>query len=227
MIPAIYDRRRADSSDRRETVGAQVIPPLCNDFVAERGSAQMRGFTLIELMIVLAVLTIVSVVAFIGIRNNQWEGAYYRFTDDLLGSLVQARNRAIDEQTTVRVEIQSDRLEVFVTDPESKQENFEWGNYRENIDGGLLGEQACITGMALGISAPSEVNDAVLPEDCLGGIQDIIFQPDGSFSLVDDPSPDAGMTMVIRDGSSASIQYSIIEMFPGGLIRKFDEISAP
>ena len=31
----------------------------------------------------------------------------------------------------------------------------------------------------------------------------------------------------VRDASSAQIYYSIIEMFPGGLIRKFDEIPAP
>ena len=39
-----------------------------------------------------------------------------------------------------------------------------------------------------------------------------------------DTQTDAGMTMVIRDNSSAQVYYSIIEMFPGGLIRKFDEI---
>jgi hypothetical protein len=35
------------------------------------------------------------------------------------------------------------------------------------------------------------------------------------------------MTLVVQDASSTQVWYSIIEMFPGGLIRKFDEIPAP
>jgi prepilin-type N-terminal cleavage/methylation domain-containing protein len=187
----------------------------------------MAGFTLIELMVVLLVLTIVATVAFVGIRNNQWEGAYLRFTDDLTGSMIQARNRAIDDQTTVRVQVGQDRLEVFWTDPATKQEVYVWGNYRDKIDGGLLGSQACITGMSPGITPPSQPNDAELPTSCLAGQQSIIFQPDGSFTLPDDPWPDAGMTLVVVDQSSTVPMYSIIEMFPGGLIRKFDEVPAP
>lgn len=178
-------------------------------------------------MVVLLVLTIVATVAFIGIRNNQWEGAYMRFTDDLHGSLVQARNRAVDDQTTVRVQVREDRLEVFWTDPATKKEVLLWGNYRDKVDGGLLGTEACITGMSPGITPPSQPNDAELPTGCLGGPQNIIFQPDGTFTLPDDPWPDAGMTLVIVDKSSAAPIYSIIEMFPGGMIRKFDEIPAP
>ncbi len=179
-------------------------------------------------MVVLLVLTIVAVVAFIGIRSNQWEGAYFRFTDDLQGSLVQARNRAIDDQTTVRVQVQDDRLEVFWTDPTTKQEVYLWGNYRDRVDGGLLGDEACITGMSPGITPPSQPNDAALPTDCLGDVQNIVFEPDGRFSLPNEPFPDAGMTLVIADLSTPTApEYSIIEMFPGGLIRKFDEIPAP
>jgi hypothetical protein len=54
-----------------------------------------------------------------------------------------------------------------------------------------------------------------------------VFTPDGSFVLANEAQPDAGMTLVVRDASSAQIYYSIIEMFPGGLIRKFDEIPEP
>jgi hypothetical protein len=187
-------------------------------------------------MIVLAVITIVAVIAFVGIRNNQWEGAYLRFTDDLVGTMIQARNRAIDDQTVVRVEVSVDRVEVFWIDPEDPPPDptvmgtgtLLWGNYRDRIDGGLIADAACITGMEPGISPPSEANDAQLPAGCGTDLpKSILFQPDGSFALEDDPLPDAGMTLVIQDASSDQIYYSIIEMFPGGLIRKFDEIPAP
>ena len=144
-----------------------------------------------------------------------------------------ARNRAIDDQTVVRVEVSEDRLEVYWIDPDDQPPDttvfgtgtFLWGNYRDRMDGGLIADQACITGMEPGISPPSEVNNAQMPVACGTNLpRAILFQPDGGFTLDNDPQPDAGMTMVIRDSSSETVYYSIIEMFPGGLIRKFDEI---
>ena len=184
-------------------------------------------------MIVLAVITIVAVIAFIGIRNNQWEGAYLRFTDDLVGTMTQARNRAIDDQTIVRVEVTDSQLDVFWIDPNDPPPDptvFGTGTFlmridRDRVDGGLISTEACITGMEPGISPPSEANNTAMPVACGTNLpRAILFQPDGSFTLDDDPEPDAGMTLVIRDSSSAQTYYTIIEMFPGGLIRKFDEI---
>jgi hypothetical protein len=184
-------------------------------------------------MIVVSVIAIVATIAFIGLRNNQYEGAYLRFTDDLVGTMIQARNRAIDDQTLVRVEVSEDRVEVFWIDPEDPPPDptiagsgvLLWGNYRDRVDGGLIAKEACITGMEPGIKPPSEPNDAQMPTGCGTDLpKSIIFQPDGSFALEDQAQPDAGMTLVIKDASSAQVYYSIIEMFPGGLIRKFDEI---
>lgn len=217
------------------------FPSLRNSFIAraqDRADRREAGFTLTELMIVLAVITIVAVIAFVGIRNNQWEGAYLRFTDDLVGTMIQARNRAIDDQTVVRVEVDADRLEVFWIDPDAPPPDpsvigtgtFLWGNYLDRYDGGLIADQACITGMAPGISAPSEAanNQTALPDACGTDLPAVImFQPDGSFALPNDPRPDTGMTLVVQDNSSSQIYYSIIEMFPGGLIRKYDEMPAP
>src|SRR5690606_14848016 len=211
-----------------------------NSFIAGSPPARRRpsadsdsGFTLIELMVVVLVIGVVATIAFIGLRNNQYEGAYLRFTDDLVGTMIQARNRAIDDQTLVRVEVSEDRVEVFWIDPEDPPPDptvagsgvLLWGNYRDRIDGGLISAEACITGMEPGITPPSEQNNTQMPTGCGTGLpKSIIFQPDGSFALEDEPQPDAGMTMVVRDASSAQIYYSIIEMYPGGLIRKFDEI---
>ena len=81
--------------------------------------------------------------------------------------------------------------------------------------------------MSPGITPPSQPNNAQLPTGCLGGVESIIFEPDGTFTLPNDPWPDAGMTLVVVDQSSNAKTYSIIEMFPGGLVRKFDEIPEP
>src|SRR5688572_373702 len=66
-------------SDASNTHDASVQRPNLQEFRDLRKPfivrARQTGFTLIELMIVLGVITIVAVIAFVGIRNNQWEGA--------------------------------------------------------------------------------------------------------------------------------------------------------
>ncbi len=240
MIPKVYNWGRSLRDEREGTSPPEGVSELENCFIAgslpPRANPRERGFTLTELMIVLAVITIVATIAFIGLRNNQYEGAYLRFTDDLVGTMTQARNRAIDDQTLVRVEVSTDKVEVFWIDPEAPPPDATvagtgvllWGNYRDRIDGGLIAAEACITGMEPGIKPPSEPNNAQLPTACGTDLpKSIIFQPDGSFALENEPQPDAGMTLVIKDASSQQVYYSIIEMFPGGLIRKFDEMPEP
>ena len=246
MLSKIYKTARNPGAPRDLAGRGEVFSQLEKLFIAgsprggseeaDRVRARQRGFTLTELMIVVGVIAIVATVAFVGLRNNQYEGAYLRFTDDLVGTMIQARNRAIDDQTLVRVEVSQDRVEVFWIDPEDPPPDptiagtgvLLWGNYRDRVDAGLIANEACITGMEPGIKPPSEPNDAQLPTGCGTNLpKSIIFQPDGSFALEDEAQPDAGMTLVIKDASSAQVYYSIIEMFPGGLIRKFDEIPEP
>jgi prepilin-type N-terminal cleavage/methylation domain-containing protein len=147
MISNDYSSAVAASPAPDQLGGPHEFRGLRKPFIAgTRAAARQAGFTLVELMIVLGVITIVAVIAFSGIRNNQWEGAYMRFTDDLVGTMIQARNRAIDDQTVVRVEVSVDRVEVFWIDPEAPVPDptvmgsgtFLWGNYRDRIDGGLI-----------------------------------------------------------------------------------------
>ena len=69
---------------------SEGISQLAKDFIAEdpatespQRRARERGFTLTELMIVVSVIAVVATIAFIGLRNNQFDGAYLRFTDEI------------------------------------------------------------------------------------------------------------------------------------------------
>lgn len=241
MLPNDYGSSGGFCGDRNNVTKLEGISQLGNPFIAQSPArrariARERGFTLTELMIVVSVISIVAVIAFIGLRNNQFEGAFLRFTDDLTGTMIQARNRAIDDQTQVRVEVSSDKVEVYWIDPEDPPPDATvsgtgvllWGNYIDRADHGLISAEACITGMEPGITPPSQPNNSMMPTQCGTNLpKSIIFQPDGGFVLQNEPQPDTGMTLVIQDASSTAPYYSIIEMFPGGLIRKFDEIPEP
>ena len=174
-------------------------------------------------MIVVVILSFVAATIFVGLRADQFESAYLSYTDDVLGSLIQARDVAIDDQTQVHVMIDEDGVEVFRVDPETNSVDFQWGHYVDNVDGGMLMDKACIAGMFAGIKPAIEGVDEDMPTDCLGGTEQLTFEPDGSFTLPNSPFPDAGMTLVVADLESDN--YSLIEVWPGGMVRKFDEVT--
>ena len=213
MVPDIYSSESGPGGWPEDVRQLEGISQLESSFIAGRSaraksrSARERGFTLTELMIVVAVIAVVATIAFVGLRNNQFEGAYLRFTDDLVGTMVQARNRAIDDQTTVRVEVSATQVEVFWIDPESPVADplingtgvLLWGNYINNVDGGLIAAEACITGMEPGITPPSQPNNAQMPTQCGTDLpKSILFRPDGGFELQNEPLPDANPTTNIH-----------------------------
>ncbi|GEM_PF-4035215 len=233
MKSASNRQRPPDSVQSADDVGAQSLSELRKKFTAPglwpwvRGG-RAAGFTLIEMMIVLVVLTIVGTIAFAGMSRHRFEGAYAEFTDDLAGALVRSRNHAIDFQTRVSVTISAGQLiarneepEDNPGDPGTDATEF-WAVNRSALEGGLLENEACIRGFMVGV----QKDDGDLPEDCLAGEQTITFLPDGSFELAGTDYLDGqGATMVVSDDRTETV-YTLIEIFPGGYIRTFDKVSA-
>ncbi len=186
-----------------------------------------RGFTLVELMVTVAVLAVLAAAALAGFRQDQYSGQYKRFVEDSRGALLTARNAAIDDQTLVDVDIDADEIRVSRLD----QTTGVWELIeRAALDlpqTELAQSTMCIYGLVSGVQTPRQAADIDPPGACLGDTQTLRFEPDGSFSDPDSTFTtveNVGVTLWIANEQMAgNTKLAMIQVFPGGLIRAFDK----
>jgi prepilin-type N-terminal cleavage/methylation domain-containing protein len=193
-----------------------------------RGGAS--GFSMIELMVVLAVVALLGTAAAVGFRRNEFKSQSTRFIADVEGVIVQARNAAIDRQTQVAVDVFAQQVRVSAWNGETNVFEVFAAAQMVDTNAALLttGDAVCVYGFTAGAQPPSLAGDIDPPTDCLGGSQRMVFEPDGRLS---DPNglltatPNAGATLWIADRTNASTpKYAIVQIFPGGLVRTFKDI---
>lgn len=189
----------------------------------------MRGFSLIELMVTIGVVTILAAIAFAGVRQNEFEGQYRRFVQDVRGVFVTARNHAIDEQTPVRVDVEDD--EILVTAWNEVNETWDLIDrivMTVSTDALLMtDDRVCILGFGEGVQTPAQFDTITPPSTCLGAVERLRFESDGTFTdpLDDFSVPNSGVSLWIADRSvPGNERRAIVQVFPGGLIRVFDDI---
>lgn len=188
-----------------------------------------RGFTLIELMVAVAMLSILAAAALTGFRQDQVRSQYKRFVDDSRSAMVLARNAAIDDQTLVDVTVNGNSITVERLD----QTTDVWEQIgrvaldRQTTELLEVDDRVCIYGFASGVLTPRQAEAAPPPDNCVGTEQVLRFQPDGTFSDRDaafTTIDNAGVTLWIANRQvTGNTKLAMIQMFPGGLIRAFDK----
>jgi prepilin-type N-terminal cleavage/methylation domain-containing protein len=233
----------ADPREMREPPPRPVHPPAALRGVRARTVTSLRaaaqaGFTLIEMMIVTVVIMVVGGIAFAGLQMNAFESAFERFGDDLNGAFVQARNLAIAQQTTTELRIRSGSVELWWVDSQivptvsatygqlvlvQTWDKTMYGGTR-NASGGLLANDAdaCIMGVIRSVQVPSQVQDVTWPTTCMSSSVPIVlrFNSSGEMSMVGQDLAGAGVTLVFADRRDGTPSFTLVEAWPGGLVRK-------
>lgn len=193
-----------------------------------RRNTRRGGFTLIELMVALAIVTLLGTIVIGGFRQNEAKTAYVRFVDDLHGALITARHLAIDDQTRVRVRIAAAGVQVQRLNPATDI----WTFVRlAERDGGRgtgpqsTGDAACVLAVHGGIPTPSRRREQEVSTSCLAGAAILTFEPDGRFSADVEGPENAGVAIWVGDRRIADvIRISMIQLFPGGHSRVFHDV---
>ena len=181
-------------------------------------------------MVVVAILAIIGAAAFAGWRQNEYAGQYKRFVDDCRGSLVTARNFAIDNQTIVQVQIAADNIQVLAWEHDTNTWDLIDVVRIDSLQEGLLENNTnlCIHGLISGVQTPRQATAQTPPTGCAAATDVLQFEADGTFS---DPNAtfttleNAGATLWIGNHQmTGDTRYAFIQIFPGGLIRAFDKV---
>lgn len=182
-----------------------------------------RGFTLLELMVVLVVLTIVSTAIMARAGLQTADSAFRRYSDDILDTFVAARARAIDEQTRVFLTMRPEGVDLEWMNPDTGVRELLWVHREGNYGGGVIASAVCNAGLYNGVIAPGESlkNSGVA---CLTDKQELLFLPDGSFRFDQAQDAPSGVTAILLREENSQRVGTVVEVFPGGNVRSVNNV---
>ncbi len=203
--------------------------------------SRKRGFTLIEMLVVIAIITIFAAIAFVSIGQNKFDSVLARYTADVRGMVIRARTTATLNQTQVWLELSETNGEVLTQlwwlDPVLASATYGTAVLLEDLalsefDRNYVGDNdakfgespACIYPVEVGIRPPSQAVAVARGSDCLNDLTRIVFLPSGELSLevtgAQVPLFGAGVMIPVVDQRLDDARTAtLIEIYPGGLVR--------
>lgn len=210
----------------RRTSVLRLGPGQKSGPAAQRALAQRcaAGFTLLELMVVMVVLTIVSTATMSRLGLQSADRIFRRYSADVYDTILAAQSRAVDDQTKVFLTIESDRVALAWADPDTGARELLWAHALQNYAGGLLKDSTC-NGGVVGVKPPGKTQETPT-FTCETGSKELLFLPDGKFQLMGSQNSSTGLTLVLaRDLPAGSKKAAtVIEVFPVGNIRKRENV---
>lgn len=172
---------------------------------------------------VLVVLTIVSTAVMSRVGLHTADSAFRKYSADVVDSFLKARARAIDEQTRVFLTMRPDGVDVEWIDPDTGLRELMW-HYREDWYGaGVISDSTCNGGLYNGVVAPGETRHEE-SFACITVEQELVFYPDGGFGFASAAGAPAGVTAILAREENSGRIGTVIEVYPGGNIRKLDNV---
>ncbi len=171
-----------------------------------------RGFTLVEMLAVVAVISILSSVAYFSMRQNRYEREMNRFSSEAIAAIKEARTRAIAANRRYVVWFTEDSVQWCEHDCPPQDEHEAGARFFAGPSGARAVRFADI----------ADFNLAAMPASYEMFSKRIYFYPDGTMDSNPITAQPEGFTLYLQHETKPSLKRRIVVLPLSGEIRQFN-----
>jgi len=169
------------------------------------------GFTLVELLTVIAIISILAAVAYFSMRQNRFEREMNGLSSEALAAIKEARTRAISRNRRYTVWFTPDSVQWCEDDCPPQNQNESGKRYFSTTNGARAKKFAEI----------ADFNLAAMPASFDLLSKRIYFYPDGTMDADISTAQPEGFTLYLQHDNKPSLKRRIVILPLSGEIRQF------